>query len=239
MIASDTLKTLAHKLQTTELNIRREYIQHIYLSYFYRNPAAKNIFFKGGTALRIVHNSPRFSEDLDFSSPSTGIKRIEDSMLTTLNEISREGIVSEVQESKLTSGGYLAVIEFSLAENSVGVRLEIYFRDRAKKGELTLLANDFIPPYPAMILNQEQLVAEKIQALLSRQKPRDFFDLYFMLRARLLTPHEKAVLPEVLKVLKRPPINFTLELKQFLPKTYWPVIRNFETVLAQEIERPM
>jgi predicted nucleotidyltransferase component of viral defense system len=63
MIANDALKTLATKLQTTELNVRREYFQHLFLSYFYQQPLADWIYFKGDTALRMLYNSPRFSED--------------------------------------------------------------------------------------------------------------------------------------------------------------------------------
>ena len=36
MIADDSLSALATKLQTTELNVRREYFQRLFLSYFYQ-----------------------------------------------------------------------------------------------------------------------------------------------------------------------------------------------------------
>ena len=39
----------------------------IFLSYLYQEPGSEKLLFKGGTALRIVFKSPRFSEDLDFS----------------------------------------------------------------------------------------------------------------------------------------------------------------------------
>ncbi|MBI3985060.1 MAG: nucleotidyl transferase AbiEii/AbiGii toxin family protein, partial [Candidatus Levybacteria bacterium] len=75
------------------------------------------------------------------------------------------------------------------------------------------------------------------QALLSRQKPRDFYDLYFILRSNLLLPEKKAILPKALKVLQDSDLNFEKELKQFLPKTHWPIIRNFNQTLEQEINR--
>lgn len=34
---------------------------------FYQEKEAEAILFKGGTALRLIYQSPRFSEDLDFS----------------------------------------------------------------------------------------------------------------------------------------------------------------------------
>jgi len=76
MISNEALQALATKLQTTELNVRREYFQHLFLSYFYQQPLTDRIYFKGGSALRMLYHSPRFSEDLDFSSSVTGLLRI-------------------------------------------------------------------------------------------------------------------------------------------------------------------
>lgn len=66
MISSDALNNLVNKYQTTELSVRREYIQHLFLSYFFQRPASDKIYFKGGTALRLLFNSPWFSYDLYF-----------------------------------------------------------------------------------------------------------------------------------------------------------------------------
>ena len=48
MITNQALQSLAAKLQTTELNLRREYFQHLFLSYFYQQPGTDQIYFKGG-----------------------------------------------------------------------------------------------------------------------------------------------------------------------------------------------
>src|SRR3989344_4908002 len=147
MITNSTIQTFAHKYQTTELNIRREYVQNLFLSYFYRQPHAENIFFKGGTALRIIYNSPRFSEDLDFSTSEHDIKKIEDCVIHTLHEVEREGIKTQIGESKETSGGYFAILNFQLDNRLIAVQIEISFRERHAVGELVTIVNDFIPPY--------------------------------------------------------------------------------------------
>ena len=68
MLSKEVFKNLARKYQTSEFpNIIREYFQHIFLSELYKLPGAEKMLFKGGTALRIIYGSPRFSEDLDFS----------------------------------------------------------------------------------------------------------------------------------------------------------------------------
>ena len=186
MLTSDKLKELAIKNQTTELNIRREYIQHVFLSYFYRQKESKQIFFKGGTSLRILFNSPRFSEDLDFSSSLRGIKEIETVVINTLEEIEREGIQTEIVESKKTTGGYLAIISFKLSSHSVEIQIEISNRGKDSEGEVVTIVSDFIPSYTVIQLKLELLTEEKLEALLSRKKPRDFYDLILCLEQKTL-----------------------------------------------------
>lgn len=237
MISTEAIKILANKQQTTELNIRREYVQHLFLSYFYQQPQGGKIYFKGGTALKMIYRSPRFSEDLDFSTSLKNVRQIEDLLQNTLGEIEREGLTTEIVESKKTTGGYLAIIEFLLFSTKVSLEIEISFRDKKTKGEVTTIINNFIPPYTIVSLRQEQLVEEKIQALLIRQKPRDFYDLYFILRANLLPPRKKNILPKILKTIKESKISFEKELKQFLPKSHWAIIKNFKSALGREIQK--
>ncbi|MBI2611849.1 nucleotidyl transferase AbiEii/AbiGii toxin family protein [Candidatus Gottesmanbacteria bacterium] len=240
MIAEDLQKKLAQKYQTTELNIRREYLQQLFLRYFYLKSTTDNVFFKGGTALKIIYGSPRFSEDLDFSSTQKEIKFMEAAILETLEDIEKEGINLDLKEAKTTSGGYLSRISFKFykdSKDSIDVLLNISIRMRRVKGEVVTIVSDFMPAYTVMALDRDQLVGEKIRALLSRRKARDFYDLYFILRANLLPPKEKAVLSRVLEILKRADLNFEKELKQFLPKSHWPVIKNFKQALSREIER--
>lgn len=236
MLSTDKLKEFATKKQTTELNIRREYIQHVFLSYFYQQPQTKKIFFKGGTALRFIYNSPRFSEDLDFSS-FIKVGQIEDAVQNTLFEIEREGIKTEVTESKKTSGGYLAIISFQLFQEKLTIQLEISFRDRPIKGEVITIVNDFLPSYTLVSLIEKQLVGQKIRALLSRQKARDFYDLYFILRANLLPLQERSILPKVFTLLSKSNLLFKKELRQFLPKSNWAIIDKFKPALEKEIKK--
>lgn len=237
MIALDKLQALANKKQTTELNIRREYVQHLLLSYFYQQPQTATIYFKGGTALRLVYNSPRFSEDLDFSTPQVELKPIEDAVLDTIKEIEREGVGAEIGESKETSGGYLGIFNFQLASQVVPIQIEISARDKDCRGEVMTVVSDLLPPYTITALDKDQLINQKIQALLSRQKPRDFYDLYFILRADLLPAQDKKVLPEVLEKLTKSNIQFDQELERFLPKSHWAIVKDFRVTLEREIQK--
>ncbi len=237
MISEDFIKTLAKKYQTSELNVRREYFQHIFLSYFYQQSKAKNIFFKGGTALRLIYNSPRFSEDLDFNSTSISYKEMEELLLDTLSQVEKENIPFELKEAKKTTGGFLAIVSFGIDEQPIDIQIEISLREEEKKGEVVAISSDFVPAYNIISVTEKQLVFEKLRALLSRKKARDFYDLYFIIRSRLSLPHKKDLFRELLKTLKNSNINFENELKQFLPKSHWEIIRDFKTTLEKEINR--
>lgn len=237
MISEEAIINLAVKYQTTEENVRREYFQHIFLSYFYAQPDTDKIYFKGGTALRLIFRSPRFSEDLDFSSGLKNVKKIEQAVAATLALIEKEGIEINIAESKETSSGYLALTHFKTNKGFIPIQLEISFREGKKTGELRTIANDFIPAYTVVELTKTELISEKIQALLNRQKPRDFYDLYFILRADLLPVEERKVLPAVLAALKKSDIQFSRELKKFLPKSHWMIIKDFPATLEREIRQ--
>ncbi len=238
MITAGALRTLATKLQTTELNVRREYFQHLFLSYFYQQPLTDQVYFKGGTALRMLYNSPRFSEDLDFSSSLTDIHALEEAILGTLGEIARENVDVDIAEST-TTGGYLAIIAFRADQTPLSIQLEISLREGEKRGEAVTIVSDFVPAYTIVALDREQLIDENIRALLSRKKARDFYDLYFILRANLLPTHKKDVLPQTLDMVKKSRIDFEQELKEFLPRSHRAIIRGFPATLEREIERFM
>lgn len=238
MLTADKLHELAVKKETTELNIRREYVQHVFLSYFYQQPQSADVFFKGGTALHLIYLNPRFSEDLDFSTPRTDIDTIEDGIQNALIEVEREGIATGIAESKPTTGGYLAIIKFHLAQDKVSIQIEISSRDKKAQGRVVTIASDFVSSYIVMMQREEQLVKQKMRALLERRKPRDFYDLYFILRKeKMLPPEGKNMLPQALKELMELRTSFGRDLEQFLPRSHWLQIKNFKSILKQEIQK--
>lgn len=237
MLSSTHLAKLATKYQTTELNIRREYGQHLLLSYIYQQPAAADLHFKGGTALRLIYHSPRFSEDLDFDTPLHDVSIWEKVLESSLLDVSRENIEVDIQESKITTGGYLAIINLKNLVSPLSLHLEISFRKNTVAGEIFTIENDFIPPYPIKALSTTQLVDGKLHALFDRGKARDFYDLYFLLRAGLLTLDQKKQLERVQDILRHTSINFDRELSLFLPKSQSLVVHDFKKTLLQEIDR--
>ena len=250
MITKEALQKLATQYQTGLFpNIVREYFQQVFLSELYKLPESQNLLFKGGTALRVVYGSPRFSEDLDFSAfkvTNYAIKKyIEDLFVHVLAEIERMGIRVEVGEkSDKTSGGYFGVATFKMQDYElVDVEINISARNgRETNGEIDSIANDFVPTYTLMHLPQEELVEEKIfGALLERKKPRDFYDLYFMMRKNMLSAEHKKKLKEVKETIlaDAKKIDFRGELGAFLPVSQQAIIRDFHRTLEAELNRQL
>jgi predicted nucleotidyltransferase component of viral defense system len=115
--------------------------------------------------------------------------------------------------------------------------LEVSLRERMKKGELNTVSNDFMPPYTVMLLSRKELIEEKIKALFIRKKPRDFYDFYFFIRSNILTAEQKKVCRDIPALLRKSDISFQKELKEFLPKSHWPLLHDFPAILLREIQR--
>lgn len=246
MITRQFISELSTKYQTSEQNIAREYCQHLFLSYFYKRTEAGKTLFKGGTALRIIFGSPRFSEDLDFSAHDLSIEEINNLVDSVLGDIGKEGVITEKKVNPgtpgETTGGYFAVIGFKLLEFDSEIRIQISLRPiNELETNTTLIENDFLPPYTIIYLAERLLVKEKTQALLERAKPRDFFDLYFILRHRELVKYVPKDIDDLKERLKEKTHNilgngWENELKLFLPVSYYPLLKDFKTRLLQEID---
>ena len=230
-------------------NIVREYVQHVLLAALYQLPGAEHLLFKGGTALRVVYGSPRFSEDLDFSlipAVHNTIKSVVERLFVgALAEIERIGIRVELSEkSAATSGGYFGRATFRIMEYpSVGVEINVSSRRAGTvSGEADSIANDFVSTYTVIHLPQHDIVEEKIfSALRMRKKPRDFYDLYFMMRKGMLSADQKKRLSKIQRDIMNTAknIDFRAELGAFLPADQQAIIRDFSGTLERELNRQL
>ena len=245
MISQESLSQAARTQQTTELNVAREYCQHLFLSAFYRQAGSEQVMFKGGTALRIVFGSPRFSEDLDFSGFGITVDSIENWVLEATDEIEQYGMGVRLEESKTTSGGYLATLDCAPYGYPVRILIEISLRAQRegtpKKGTVSgqgmLITPDFLPAYTLTLLPESLLIEEKLNALLTRGKPRDYFDVYFLLRKGMISVEQKPRLVEVKQRLLTSRVNFQRDLATFLPRSHHAILKNFGQTLEAELKR--
>lgn len=251
MITFEELDSLARQYHTSVFpNIVREYFQHLFLSLLYQQAGADSLLFKGGTALRIVYGSPRFSEDLDFSlfrvPASQQQVHIESLFADTLTQIERQGPKTELgPKPGPTSGGYYGEARFQIHDfGPVTVEINVQTHPEEEediRGEVASVVREFVPAYSLLHLPQELLVTEKLDALFSRKKARDFYDLYFLLRRGLLSPDQKRRIAELQSTIERTAeeADVAAELSAFLPDDQHLLIRDFPETLLREMRRQL
>jgi len=236
MLSIKNLEKFTNQTQTSIKNVVREYCQHLFLSYLYKQPGSEKILFKGGTALRIIFHSPRYSEDLDFTGVNISQQEVEEIFVNVLADLENTGIKVELEEGKPTTGGYLGIVKFHAYEKTITVQIEISLRKGKKFGiKRALIEDDYIPAYTLVHSPQEEIIKGKLEALFNRKKPRDFYDYFFLLSGNYPLVKEKENLKAVFNLIKETKIDFRGELREFLPHSHAMHLRDFKKILEQKI----
>src|SRR3989338_3386819 len=129
MLTRANLEQFTKHAQTKSVNVVREYCQHLFLSHLYQRPGSERLLFKGGTALRIIFHSPRYSEDLDFTGAKITQSEVEELFTDALANIEKTGIHVEIKEGKYTTGGYLGIMEFDVYDKTTEIYFEVSLRN--------------------------------------------------------------------------------------------------------------
>lgn len=173
-------------------NIAREYLQALVLKCLQRSGAMVLLAFKGGTALRFLHNSHRYSQDLDFALQG-GLANFEfpKFLRSIQSDLHGQGYVSElkmsdaepIKEAFVRFPGLLYELELSPDPgDAISVKIEIDTDPPPGAGlEITLIRK-----YVLLRLfhyDRATLFAEKISEILGRRdlKGRDMYDLVWYL----------------------------------------------------------
>src|SRR3989344_9254684 len=81
---------------TKKRAILREYLQSKILSIIYQDRISVNLYFAGGTSLRLLRGMDRFSEDLDFDINKSYKNKISGLTAGILGQFKRENIKAEL-----------------------------------------------------------------------------------------------------------------------------------------------
>ncbi len=178
MIDQNQRKQFAAKYQISEYTILREYVQILFLDEFYQNKIVKQTYFKGGTAIRLLFGSPRFSENLDFSSKQTSAI-LEKAVFSTVKNL-RSVLPNLTVKNLKTLQGYSAKLYFPTEISSQPLTVKLDFSLRENILETTTGAVETELPIKILSvvehLSEKELLAEKIHALINRRKGRDIFE---------------------------------------------------------------
>ncbi len=238
MLSRENLEKFTKLFQTDIENVAREYCQHLFLSFLYQQSGAEKLLFKGGTALRVILKSPRFSGDLDFTGSGIIQETVEELFTQTLSEIEKTGVKVDISEAKKTTGGYLGIAVFFLYDLKIKIQIEVSLRNRKRlRGIRTLIQSDYQPAYTLVHLPIEDIITGKLEALFNRAKPRDFYDYYFLLSGNYPIVKDKKNLEKAQELLQDSEVNFKTELKKLLPVSHQMILKDFKKILTQEIKK--
>lgn len=171
-------------------NILREYLQYKILEIIFDSDFGNQLVFMGGTAVRILHQNTRFSEDLDFDN--RGINQEEFNKLIALiqKKLKLEDYTIEIKN--IFKKAYHSYIKFSgilfktgissHLEEKLLIQIDTESQDFPYKPEKIILNKfDVFLRINAVPLNI--LLAQKITAIFTRKRAmgRDFYDAVFLL----------------------------------------------------------
>ena len=171
----------------------KEIFQELALAGFARTDFFKKSIFQGGTALRILYTSERFSEDLDFVLKKPNKKFQLSAYLKILEaEFETYGIAMEAEDRskvadvvqkaflKETSlGGSLILKHFPQSGPPKKIRIKLEIDTNPPKGsQFETKYLDFPFPFAVTVQDPPSLFASKSHALLCREyvKGRDWYD---------------------------------------------------------------
>ncbi len=177
-------------LRAYKRNILREYLQYKILEIIFNSRFADKLSFLGGTALRIVHNNTRFSEDLDFDNFSLTKDEFGLIAQEVKREMSKIGFAVEIRN--VFKGAFHCYIKLprvlfnnnlsAMPEEKILIQFDTvshnfkYVPDKVILNKFDVFTQIFSTPL-------DVLLSQKIYAIFNRKraKGRDYYDTVFLI----------------------------------------------------------
>ena len=167
-----------------------EYLQYEILDSLYKQKGSELLSFIGGTAIRIVYGSARFSEDLDFDNYGLSFAEFDVLLNKTAADMSNKGFAVEFR--LVEKGAYHCYIKFPeileqsglprKAKEKILIRVDAVRKEKFFEPKLVRLGGFDV--YRNILANTiEVILAQKIVTIIERkrEKGRDLYDVSFLL----------------------------------------------------------
>lgn len=168
----------------------REYLQVQILRIIFSGPHAGALCFLGGTCLRIIHESQRFSEDLDFDHKGLSTAGFDQVAADVRRGLELLGL--DVELENVYRGAYHCYIKFPGLLHRSGlsghsrqkllIQLDTEDQGYAYPPDLRFI-NRFDVFFSLPTTPMTVLLAQKFHAVFNRRQPkgRDFYDISFLM----------------------------------------------------------
>lgn len=215
-----TAQSLSQKLQISQDFVVREEYEILFLKEIFESEYGSSLVFKGGTCLRLAYNSPRFSEDLDFTLIAE-INREE--FVNFLKEIGKKyPVVTDIETiEKFYTVFALVKIKEDYLDRSFSIKIEVSKREGSwvKDKDLSqkVIRSEVTPlTVLAQVASLKRLLEEKEDAIKNRKAARDVFDFWYI--NQLLKREVKSDFAGYDKEQTKS------ELHRLLPRNYWRLV---------------
>ncbi len=185
-------KELYSYARLRKLNLGQAEIDYLITIILFLLSKYNNLVFKGGTALSKAYNLDRFSNDLDFNIINKF--NLNDNLLSLAEEIKQFGINVEIKQIKGISDSLRSILRIEgplylgTINSKCNVILDFSFREKlmfpAQLKKINHQLNE-IPIFDINVMDIREIFAEKIRAILTRNKARDLYDAYYLLKQNI------------------------------------------------------
>lgn len=167
-----------------------EYLQYELLDSLFKQKGSESLSFIGGTAIRIVYGSSRFSEDLDFDNLGLSFAEFGDMLKKVILDMENKGFLLEFK--MVEKGAYHCYIKFpeilktsglpNQPDEKILVRIDAVSKKKLFEPRQHLL--DGFGVYRHILVNPVDIIlSQKLITIIQRkrEKGRDFYDASFLL----------------------------------------------------------
>ncbi len=217
----DKLQQKATFQKTTLENVLREELQKCVLFLLSEESFFEMGVFQGGTALRIVYNNIRYSEDLDFvytASNSTMWDKTESIIQKIPKKMQKWFPYLRVSNGKWQKRDtVLKRFQFSFKGSSISsLMLQLEFANIPSYSTRVVPISFDVVTFPIRVETQEEILMDKIVALGLRNylKGRDIWDLYYI----LFTNHVSVSQKQLLQIIQQKSGDYGFSITDFVDK---------------------
>lgn len=183
------LRKLAEKEKVPIGTLEKDYTITNILSLISNFSKLDKMVFKGGTALKKIHFADfRFSEDIDF----TCTEDISADLGTLLNDSIDDvdvDVTGIIQEETAVEKSRQFIVKYKGYNNYPNsVKIDLSLRESVQNGSSNLdVLHDYdeIPKFKMLTMTLEEIMAEKVRAVIYSPAPRHVYDLNFLFGKRI------------------------------------------------------
>lgn len=187
MVTKAELVSIARKQKLPLGMIEKDFVLTLVLREIYNSRFKNTLVFKGGTALHKLYLHKRLSVDLDF----TALGEFDIDVFRNILLIKE--INSEIRKIRAFENSVSIDLKYtSLLNYPDSIKIDISLREKPLLGlKEVAVHSPYFPDFPVLTFQMEEIASEKMRALIQRKRPRDYLDMWLLLKELEFRDFEK------------------------------------------------